>query len=374
LVAVARGFRYSEPRIPVGKRPLAVTGFGLLIGLLLGTIYAVHLHILGDEGKPITWRWAFADYGSFWLAWGLLSGPIAWLVYRFPIGGNRRRNIFYHLAASIIVSPVHSMACYLAMYSMVGKHTLQAFLFMAYLRGMVYYWLIAAGMHALDYYRQYQERALAASQLEAQLAQTKLHLLKTQLHPHFLFNTLNSISALLHEDLEQADLMIERLGDFLRLTLQNSTAQEVTLREELEFLNCYLSIEQIRLQERLVTTIDVPPHMLDVLVPSLILQPIVENAVRHGIAPRASIGRLEINARRHHSSLVLTVQDNGPGLAPAVNGNNGKGMGLAITRARLERLYGNRHKLELVNASQGGLIVTLEMPFQPSNPEQVPNE
>jgi two-component system, LytTR family, sensor kinase len=360
----------------VGKRPLLVTGFGLLIGLFLGTIYAVHLHFMGDEGKPVPWLWAFADYGAFWLSWGLLSGPIAWLVYKFPIGGNRRRNIFYHLAASLVISPLHSTSCYLVMYTMIPKHSpmhssWHAFVSYVFLRGIIYYWLIAAGMHALDYYRQYQERSLAASQLEAQLAQTKLHLLKTQLHPHFIFNTLNSISALLHEDIEQADLMIERLGDFLRLTLEHSTAQEVTLREELEFLNCYLSIEQIRLQERLVIAIDVEPHSLDARVPSLILQPIVENAVRHGIAPRTSAGRLEIQARHHRSVLELTVRDNGPGLTPSPNGKAGKGIGLAITRARLERLYGVHHRLELVNVPEGGLLVTLEIPFQASNAQQV---
>jgi hypothetical protein len=354
----------------MGRRPLVVTGFGLLVGLLLGTIYGVHLHMIGDEGKPITWTWAFADHGAFWLSWGLLSGPIAWLVYKFPIGGNRR-NIFIHLGASLLISPLHSSSCYLAVCTFIGKHTgWIGFISLVYLRGIVYYFLIAAGFHALDYYRHYQERSQAASQLEAQLAQTKLHLLKTQLHPHFLFNTLNSISALLHEDIELADLMIERLGDFLRLTLENSTAQEVTLREEMEFLGCYLSIEQIRLQERLVVAIDTEPHTLDARVPSLILQPIVENAIRHGIAPRTGAGRLEIRAQHHASSLTLTVRDDGPGLA-VVNGKNGKGMGLAITRARLERLYGTHHRFELVNPPEGGLLVTLEIPFQPSNSEQV---
>jgi hypothetical protein len=356
----------------MGKRLLRVTGVGLLIGCFMGAIYVVHLHMLGDEGHPVTWTWAIADYGAFWLAWGLLSGPIAWLVYKFPIGGHNRHNIFIHLAASAVVSPIHSTTCYLAVCTLLPKHSSYlVFLSHVYLRGIVYYALIAAGIHALDYYRQYQEKSLAASQLEAQLAQTKLHLLKMQLHPHFLFNTLNSISALLHVDVEQADLMIERLGDFLRLTLDHSTAQEVTLREELEFLNCYLSIEQIRLQDRLAVTIDAEPHTLDAPVPSLILQPIVENAVRHGIAPRAGAGRLEISARHHGPVLTLTVHDNGPGLA-AVNGKNGKGMGLAITRARLERLYGAHHRLELVNVPEGGLLVTLEIPFQPSNIGQAP--
>ena len=346
--------------------------FGILIGSFLGLIYGVHLHFMGDDGKPIPWKWAFADYGSFWLAWGVLSGLIAWLVYRFPIGGNRRRNIFYHLIASVIVSPVHSLMCYVAMSMVMPKHVaIPAFLFHLYPRGMVYYWLIAAGMHALDYYRHYEERSLVASQLEAQLAQAKLHLLKMQLHPHFLFNTLNSISALLHEDVEQADLMIERLGDFLRLTLDHSMAQEVTLREEMEFLNCYLAIEQIRFQDRLTSDIVLEPQTLDARVPSLILQPIVENAIRHGIAPRAGAGRIEIRSRHDHAVLVLTVRDNGAGLT-AANGSNGKGMGLAITRARLDRLYGAQHRFELRNAPEGGVMVTLEIPFQPSKAEQVP--
>jgi LytS/YehU family sensor histidine kinase len=258
------------------------------------------------------------------------------------------------------------------MCSIIGKHmSWPAYLSLVYLRGIAYYSLIAAGFHALDYYRRYQEQSRTAAVLEAQLAQTKLHLLKMQLHPHFLFNTLNSISALLHEDIELADLMIERLGDFLRLTLEHSTAQEVTLREEMEFLECYLSIEQIRLQERLVIDTNIEPHTLDARVPSLILQPIVENAIRHGIAPRAGAGRLEIRARHHKSALTLTIRDDGPGLAPVANGKNGKGMGLSITRARLERLYGIHHRFELVNAPEGGLLVTLEIPFEPSNPEQV---
>jgi len=357
----------------VGKRPLAVSGFGLLVGLFLGLIYGTHLHIMGDEGKPIAWTWAFADYGAFWVSWGLLSGPIAWLVYKFPIGGHRRRNVFIHLAASLVISPIHSSGCYLGMCILAPKHmTWLGYLSLLYLRGIAYYALIAAGFHALDYYRRYQEQSRTASQLEAQLAHTKLHLLKMQLHPHFLFNTLNSISALLHEDIELADLMIERLGDFLRLTLEHSTAQEVTLREEMEFLECYLGIEQIRLQERLVVSTDIESHALDARVPSLILQPIVENAIRHGIAPRAGGGRLEIRGRHEHSTLALTVRDDGPGIGAAVNGKNGKGMGLAITRARLERFYGTHHRFELVNAPGGGLIVTLEIPFQPSNSEQVP--
>lgn len=371
-IAAPGMFRYILIVTATGKRFLQVTAFGCLIATFLGLGYAVHVHFLGEEGKPVLWTWALAEYMSFWWAWGLMSGALVYLANRFPIGREHKRNLFYHLAASAVASPLHTSFVYgviravadLIVHqkpheSMTYKHAV----LLAYPRGMVYYGLIVAIVHAVNYYQQYEERALAASQLEAQLAQTKLHLLKMQLHPHFLFNTLNSISALLHEDPEQADLMIERLGDFLRLTIDHCTAQEVPLREELEFLSCYLSIEQIRLQDRLTSQIQVEPQALDALVPSLVLQPIVENAIRHGIAPRTAQGHLEIQAARHRGALLLTVRDNGPGLAPEANGPSGKGMGLKITRARLERLYGTRHRFNLANAPGGGLVVTIEIPW-----------
>ena len=363
------------------RRIVKVSGVGSLIGTFVGLCYALHTHVLGDEGHAVAWSWALAEYMSFWVGWGLLSGPIAVLVQRFPITRERRRNALYYLAASAVGSLLHSSFCYLVVHTLLETgalpkphwpvSTMGAYILICYPRGMVYSLLIVAILHALIYYFQYEEKARAASQLEAQLAQAKLHLLKMQLHPHFLFNTLNSISALLHEDVEMADLMIERLGDFLRLTLDHSTAQEVSLREELEFLDCYLAIEQIRLQDRLTRTIDVEPQALEARVPALILQPIVENAIRHAIAPRAAGGKLEIAARRERSRLLMTVRDNGGGLASRSDGN-GKGMGLAITRARLERLYPEDYRFELKNAPEGGLIVTLEFPFAPSIRLQVP--
>ena len=383
--AIACGvpIRYSKRR-NMGKRPLMVTGVGCLIGMGLGLCYAAHLHAVGEEGKPVLWSWALVDYLAFWVGWGLVSGPVAWLVYRFPIAPHRKRNALVHVAASAAISPLHSLFCYAMMWmavhalgmapTWVHKMDLTQMVLLMYPRGMVYTLLIVAIVHALDYHRQYEERSVAASQLEAQLAQAKLHLLKMQLHPHFLFNTLNSISALLHEDVELADLMIERLGDFLRLTLDHSASQEVTLRQEMEFLNCYLAIEQIRLQDRLIKVIEVDPQTMDARVPGLILQPIVENAIRHSIAPRPAGGKIEISARRERTRLMMTVRDNGAGLAPQPNGSNGKGMGLSITRARLERLYGADHRFELSNAPEGGLIVTLEIPFDTSIPEQVPND
>jgi sensor histidine kinase YesM len=231
---------------------------------------------------------------------------------------------------------------------------------------MIYYGLIVAIVHAWDYYQRYEENARRNSQLEAQLVQAQLQALKMQLHPHFLFNTLNSISALLREDVEAADAMVARLGDFLRLTLDSAGAQEVTLREELSFLECYLEIEQVRFQDRLSTRMEVDPQILDARVPNLILQPIIENAIRHGVACTAKPGRIEIRATRRNDSLLVQVKDNGPGISTSggPRKEGGEGVGLSNTRARLERLYGGAHRLELANVSEGGLLVTLEIPFE----------
>jgi LytS/YehU family sensor histidine kinase len=204
-----------------------------------------------------------------------------------------------------------------------------------------------------------------------------------QLHPHFLFNTLNSISALLHRDAEAADQMVARLGDFLRLTLENSGDQEVTLEQELEFLRCYLEIEIVRFHDRLSVETEIEPQTLHARVPNLILQPLVENAIRHGISRQSAPGRLAIRASRRDGRLLLQVEDNGPGLALISEGGSAPaattihtttgtgatrshtgGVGLANTRARLEHLYGAEHRLELTRATPRGMIVTLEIPFQ----------
>src|SRR5215213_4171430 len=210
-------------------------------------------------------------------------------------------------------------------------------------RELLVYWIIVVISHAADYYQRYREGELRASQAQLQA-------LKMQLHPHFLFNALHSISALVHSDPDAADKMIARLGDFLRLTLDSAAAQEVTLKQELEFLNCYLDIERTRFRDRLTTRIEADPQVLDCVVPNLILQPIVENAIRHGVSQRAAAGHVEVRASRAGQALRLEVRDNGRGLpegAEVQRGKQGGGVGLANTRARLQQLYGGDYRFEL---------------------------
>jgi LytS/YehU family sensor histidine kinase len=228
--------------------------------------------------------------------------------------------------------------------------------------------------YVIDYYRRHQDEELKISRLKTELAQAQLQVtqaqlqsLKMQLQPHFLFNTLNSISTLLDEDVDAADEMIARLGDFLRLTLDNSGAQEVTLQEELEFLRCYLAIEQVRFRDRLTVEMKIDPETLDALVPNLILQPIVENAIRHGVIACVGKGRVEIESSQQNGSLCLMVTDNGPGL----QGNFGKrGLGFSLTKERLQRLYEAKQQLELHDVPEGGLRVVLEIPFSRSGVEE----
>ncbi|MEI8341828.1 MAG: histidine kinase, partial [Verrucomicrobiota bacterium] len=203
--------------------------------------------------------------------------------------------------------------------------------------------VILAAAHALYFYKRGQERERQTLELTAGLAQARLDALKMQIQPHFLFNALNSIAALVHKDPVAADEMIGALSEFLRCTLAGSARQEVSLLEELEFVRRYLAIELVRFGDRLQCEQDVPPETFGALVPMLILQPLVENAVRHGLSSVTGPARLTIRARRERDTLKIIVADNGPGSGS----DAGEGIGLANTRARLQELHGNRAQVEI---------------------------
>jgi signal transduction histidine kinase len=237
---------------------------------------------------------------------------------------------------------------------------------------MLYYWLLVGVGHGLEYHRGLRQREAQNERLSRQLAQAQLHLLKSQLHPHFLFNTLHAISALMHRDVKAADRMLARLSQLLRVALDYTGTQEVSLEEELDFLEPYMEIEQVRLGDRLTVDMDVQPQMLEARVPHMILQPLVENAIRHGIAPRVGPGRIVIRAQGRRDMLDLEVWDDGPGLANGKSANGG--LGLANTRARLEQLYGESFTFDPSNAPDGGFRVAISIPFRsvltPLDPEE----
>ncbi|MFL6277024.1 MAG: sensor histidine kinase [Blastocatellia bacterium] len=326
--------------------------------------------------RPFSWQRILLVEMSFAYIWAALTPLVLWLAQRFPLErGRLTRSLTVHVLASIILGfATRAFRDLTFVYFVSGydgalpwtKLFFNGYLFFDY--GTLLYWLMLLVSYATNYYRRYRTGEIRATRLEAQLAQAQLQALKMQLQPHFLFNTLHSISALVHKDPQAADKMIARLGDFLRLTLDSAGVQEVPLRQELEFLKSYLDIERIRFKDRLSVEMDIESQTLEARLPNLILQPIVENAIRHGIAPHIAAGRIEIAARRFNGSLQVQITDNGPGLV--TNGNNGRilkeGVGLANTQARLQQLYGDDSRLDLANTARGGLSVTLEIPFNAS--------
>lgn len=328
------------------------------------------LYNVYDDTPEPAWR-IVAVALTDWYVRAALAAPIFLLARRVPFrSGARVRALAVHVPASIAFALVKIGICWQLGFLLPWLHPVPFWdlLLSEVHLDVAIYWIVVGLVHWRDSRRRLQERereaadlALQASRLETRLARVQLDSLKMQLQPHFLFNTLHSVSALIHEDREAADLMIARLSDFLRLVIEHAGEQEVALAEELEFLERYLEIQQVRFQDRLRVALDVAPGTLDAMVPNLVLQPLVENAIRHAVEPRAAGGRVEVTSNREGDSLRLTVRDDGPGLAKPPDGS---GLGLANTRARLEQLYGDRQRLTIENQPSGGAVVTVTLPWR----------
>jgi sensor histidine kinase YesM len=350
-----------------------IWGIWTLVGLFFTS--QIFVSTIYMEKRPPLGSVLFMQMSICYL-WALATPLVLWLARRFRIERQnwRSRILFHALGGSALVGLMSAIHFLMFMHFMGRASEITAFRDFQYVffnldRQLSIYWLLLLVSHVINYYNSYRKGRLQAERLRTELVQSQLEALKMQLHPHFLFNTLHSISALLNKDVAGARSMITRLGDFLRMTLENAGTQEVTLQQEMEFLNGYLEIERVRFRDRLTTVVNVDPQMLDVPVPNLILQPIVENAMRHAIATHSSCGRIEITAAPRNGSLRIEVKDNGPGLPVDQDGIHlRKGVGLANTKARLERLYGTDHLLELTNDPAGGLIVTLEIPRERNDP------
>ena len=315
----------------------------------------------------------------YWYIPALLAPIIMAFALRHPFDRIRwPRQLALHVTAALSYSVVHTT-------SMMGVRALllmgqplppdfpgwRNFALLTYLTQldwllMTYLFLIGLA-YALAYRRESEARALNTSQLETRLVEAQLQALQRQLHPHFLFNTLNTVSGLIRTDPDAADTMIDRLGDLLRMTLHKSGIQEVSLKEELDVLGKYVEIERTRFGNRLTVEMRVQPETLDVQVPSLVLQPLVENAIRHGIAPNAGPGWIAVYAQRDNDDLVLQVLDNGDGLPPDRLMAMNRGVGLDNTRARLEHLYRDRFEFTFSNLERG-FCVTIRIPFEVQAP------
>jgi two-component system LytT family sensor kinase len=307
-----------------------------------------------------------------------LTPLIQWAGRRFPIERSRwQRGVLMHLLIFAGVSCLN-MAVFTALYMSIKPFdVLQSALPFTHqyyekllarfpLDFLIYSAILGLG-YAFDYYEKYRERETRAIQLETQLAQAQLETLKMQLQPHFLFNTLHAISSLVRDQKNKVAVqMIVGLSGLLRHSLENIGRQEVTLREELEFLELYLDIQQMRFSDRLKIEMNVEPEALDAAVPNLILQPIVENAIRHGIGPRVAGGMIELSARNENGILEIKVRDDGQGLQQGWLWQKAGGIGLTNTKARLEQLYGAEHRFHVRNRSGGGVEALLAFPFRPA--------
>ncbi|MGA2597514.1 MAG: histidine kinase [Bryobacteraceae bacterium] len=325
-----------------------------------------------------------SHYLSSWLIgvyiWFLLTPFILWLGRRFSFEGKHKiRRIALHLVLSVAIAlfqlSFESLILrWFGLFPAIMVNfaaTLIFLLIIGFHNSVLTYWTILGIQYGFSWYGRYQERKqealrleLRSSELQSQLMQARLSALNMQLQPHFLFNTLNTIMVLIRQQKSrEAEEMLGRLGDLLRCVLEDVDAQEVPLRRELEYLELYLSIEQVRFQDRLRVAIDVDPEARDAMAPYMGLQPIVENAIRHGIGRSSTAGNIRIRACRVKGSLEIKVEDDGPG--PGLeNGARTRGIGLANTRARLKQLYGDAGRFTLEAGNPGGAVATMIVPYR----------
>src|SRR5262245_50588932 len=309
--------------------------------------------------------------------WAILSPLLVRFTRSFPIEVRplNIRNLLLYFPALISFAGIHQVIHLAVFWSITPRWRQQypslfdcyrAYFAFGFYIDLIIASLIVVAVHALLYYQNFRASELAQSSLKTQLAHAQLRALKMQLHPHFLFNTLHSISSLVLEDPPKANSMIARLGDFLRITLDNSDQQLVTLKQETEFLRCYLDIEQVRFGDRLRVAFEMEPVTLSAQVPHLILQPIVENAIQHAVAPRTAQSQIQIKANQQNGLLRIEIKDNGPGIPSRDDSPADRGLGLKNVRARLNEIYGQNFRFELTNNPGGGLIVGMEIPLHSS--------
>jgi signal transduction histidine kinase len=357
-------------RLARATSPLTILTITTVLGVVTGLQAYNYVALVSEHKQPFSVLLALNL--TYWWSWALLVPGVLWLArhYRFERQTWKSAGVA-HVLGVLVFTAAHVALATSARGVIITQLTERSFEWWMYFRDrfflnfdweMMTYWALVAFVHALDYHRQSQEREITAAQLQTQLAEAQLEALQRQLHPHFLFNTLNTISALMHRDVHAADEMLVQLSDLLRLTLDRIGTQQVPLKDEIDFLWKYLEIEQRRFGDRLQVNIDVDPEVLDTLVPNLILQPLVENALRHGVGPRVGTGRIDVSARQTGEVLTLAVRDNGVGLSPDKLNAFHSGVGLSNTRSRLENLYGDRHRFEFQTPTGGGLLVTIVIP------------
>jgi signal transduction histidine kinase len=328
-----------------------------LLTAMQSALYAAY------EGQPIDWGRILPLRLADWYTCALFTPVCFWLARRFRFErATWVRSAAVHLA---VISPIVVVKYVLFLevarvLAPADNWALGRTLAGNFVSESIAFWSLLGIVHAIEYHRRLREREVSAARLEAELASARLDALSAQLQPHFLFNTLHSVSTLMHRDVDAADDMLTHLGDLLHRTLKRGDRHEIALSDELEMLRHYLEIMQIRFQDRLSIEIDVDPSLHTALVPPLVLQPLVENAIQHGISRRPGAGKVEIGATASDGMLEIRVRDDGEGPAESQPRD---GIGLSNTRRRLRQLYGDNQSLELLPAVGNGVVVVLRLPL-----------
>lgn len=352
------------------RKPYALLVGAFAAATTLSLLIATeNYYSLRARGRPMGWWTLVGLELPVWYSWLLLTPPIFWLARRLPIAGEHRwRNMAIHLPlsalavfigvllVSIVKAPVLEDPVSLADWFVKAAMEFRRIFAIV----IPIYWVTLAAAHAVDSYRENERRALREAELATLLERTQRDLLRMQLQPHFLFNTLHAVSALMERDVPAARRMLTRLSDLLRLALDDDSRHEVSLEEEVEFLDRYAEIQKIRFGGRLEVTYDIAADTRRLLVPRLVLQPLVENAITHGLSRLERPGNVTVESRRDDGRLVIRVLDDGVGLDGG--GLAREGVGIGNTRARLEQLYGAEQRFEISNLAGGGCEVRIEIP------------
>ena len=354
----------DQPRERLGRWLL---GFAIWTALALLSVAQTSMFFLRND-REVPWGPVFIDRMADWYTCAIFTPLFFWLVRAVPWERERWwRPVGVQTLVVLATVPLKYL-----MYVAIVQHLVPEYRPMVFGRVLVGSFIsetmafgaMMAAIHAVEFHRRSVEHTAQAARLEARLAEARLEALTAQLQPHFLFNTLHAVSTLMHRDVDRADTMLARLGDLLRRTLDDRDRPELPLSDELRLLDAYLDIARVRFEDRLTVDIQVPADARDALVPRFVLQPLVENALQHGIGAREGPGHVVIRARRAGNRLILAVEDDGAAASLGDNGFPREGVGLTNTRLRLRERYGADHALRLARRDEGGLVVSMDIPFR----------